>query len=175
MRNAAHRHSTEPLDPECDCYTCRNFTRAYLHHLDKCNEILGSQLNTIHNLHYYQNHMAGIRRPSRRGASMPFAERLLRGSTARSQRCLSSVSISPRPTSSRSSARCSMPAPGASATTVTVAGRCSAQDSFAPAKAASLFSVIRGEVEQVSEYRVEMVCEDDVVDAVIAALRAAHP
>jgi queuine tRNA-ribosyltransferase len=61
LRNAANRSSTQPLDPDCDCYTCQNFSRAYLHHLDKCNEILGSQLNTIHNLRYYQNHMAGIR------------------------------------------------------------------------------------------------------------------
>lgn len=61
LRNAKHRHSTEPLDPNCDCYTCKKFTRGYLHHLDKCKEILGSQLNTIHNLHYYQTHMAKIR------------------------------------------------------------------------------------------------------------------
>lgn len=62
LRNARHKRSTQPLDPACDCHTCQNFTRAYLHHLDKCNEILGSQLNTIHNLRYYQNHMAAIRR-----------------------------------------------------------------------------------------------------------------
>lgn len=61
LRNAKHKTSTLPLDEQCDCYTCSNFTRAYLHHLDKCNEILGSQLNTIHNLYYYQRHMAGIR------------------------------------------------------------------------------------------------------------------
>jgi queuine tRNA-ribosyltransferase len=61
LRNARHRHSTLPLDEKCDCYTCRNFSRAYLHHLDKCKEILGSQLNTLHNLRYYQNHMAAIR------------------------------------------------------------------------------------------------------------------
>jgi len=61
LRNATHRHSTAPLDPDCDCYTCSHFSRAYLHHLDKCNEILGSHLNTIHNLHYYQNHMRGMR------------------------------------------------------------------------------------------------------------------
>jgi queuine tRNA-ribosyltransferase len=73
LRNAAHRHSTSPLDPECDCYTCRNFSRAYLHHLDKCNEILGSQLNTIHNLRYYQNHMAGIRAAIERGELDAFA------------------------------------------------------------------------------------------------------
>lgn len=61
LRNARHKHSTEPLDAACDCYTCQNFSRAYLHHLDKCNEILGSQLNTIHNLRFYQNHMAAMR------------------------------------------------------------------------------------------------------------------
>ena len=61
LRNSRHKHSTAPVDENCDCYTCQNFSRAYLHHLDKCNEILGSQLCTIHNLRYYQNHMAGIR------------------------------------------------------------------------------------------------------------------
>ncbi len=61
IRNARHRHDTGPLDARCDCYTCENFSRAYLHHLDKCKEILGSQLNTIHNLRYYQTLMADIR------------------------------------------------------------------------------------------------------------------
>ncbi|KPP97708.1 MAG: queuine tRNA-ribosyltransferase [Marinobacter sp. HL-58] len=61
IRNARHRHDTSPLDTECDCYTCNNFSRSYLHHLDKCGEMLGSQLNTIHNLRYYQNVMAGLR------------------------------------------------------------------------------------------------------------------
>ena len=61
LRNAKHRHSTEPLDPNCDCYTCENFSRGYLHHLDKCKEMLGGQLNTIHNLRYYQQHMTHIR------------------------------------------------------------------------------------------------------------------
>ncbi|MCB1675105.1 MAG: tRNA guanosine(34) transglycosylase Tgt, partial [Halioglobus sp.] len=62
LRNARHKTDTGPLDAQCRCYTCANFSRAYLHHLDKCNEILGAQLNTLHNLHYYQQHMAGIRR-----------------------------------------------------------------------------------------------------------------
>ena len=53
IRNATHRDDTAPLDPCCACYTCRYYSRAYLHHLDKTNEILGSRLNTIHNLHYY--------------------------------------------------------------------------------------------------------------------------
>ena len=61
LRNAKHRYDTGPLDVNCDCYTCQNFSRAYLHHLDKCKEILGSQLNTIHNLRYYQLHMQAIR------------------------------------------------------------------------------------------------------------------
>ena len=61
LRNAKHKHSTEPLDSQCDCYTCKNFTRSYLHHLDKCGEILGAQLNTIHNLRFYQMLMADLR------------------------------------------------------------------------------------------------------------------
>lgn len=61
IRNAVHRHDTSPLDNSCDCYTCKNFSRAYLHHLDKCGEILGAQLNTIHNLRHYQRIMAELR------------------------------------------------------------------------------------------------------------------
>jgi queuine tRNA-ribosyltransferase len=61
IKNAAHRHDTRPLDESCDCYTCRNFSRAYLHHLFRAGEILGSMLNTIHNLHYYQTLMREMR------------------------------------------------------------------------------------------------------------------
>ena len=61
IRNARYRHDTAPLDERCDCYTCQNFSRSYLYHLDKCGEMLGSQLNTIHNLRFYQNLMAGLR------------------------------------------------------------------------------------------------------------------
>ncbi len=61
IRNAVHKHSTEPVDPECDCYTCRHYSRAYLHHLDRCGEILGARLNTLHNLHYYQTLMRQMR------------------------------------------------------------------------------------------------------------------
>ncbi|MEM8560691.1 MAG: tRNA guanosine(34) transglycosylase Tgt [Pseudomonadota bacterium] len=61
IRNSRYKDDTRPLDENCDCYTCRHFSRAYLHHLDKCNEILGCQLNTIHNLYFYQRHMADIR------------------------------------------------------------------------------------------------------------------
>jgi queuine tRNA-ribosyltransferase len=62
LRNARHKTSTRPLDDNCSCYTCQNFSRAYLHHLARCNEILGSQLCTIHNLTFYQRHMQGIRK-----------------------------------------------------------------------------------------------------------------
>lgn len=61
IRNAKHKTDTGPLDEKCDCYTCKNYSRAYLHHLDKCNEILGARLNTIHNLRYYQRVMQGLR------------------------------------------------------------------------------------------------------------------
>ncbi len=73
IRNAQHRFSIEPLDKACDCYTCKNFTRAYLHHLDKCKEMLGAQLNTIHNLRFYQNHMANIRLAISEGRLEQFA------------------------------------------------------------------------------------------------------
>jgi queuine tRNA-ribosyltransferase len=61
LRNSRYKTDTSPLDAECDCYTCKNYSRAYLHHLDKCKEILGSQLNTIHNLRFYQRVMKGLR------------------------------------------------------------------------------------------------------------------
>lgn len=61
IKNAQYRMDTRPLDEHCACYTCRNFTRAYLHHLHRIGEILGARLNTIHNLHYYQQLMAEIR------------------------------------------------------------------------------------------------------------------
>ena len=61
IRNAINKTSELPLDEHCDCYTCQNHSRAYLHHLDKCNEMLGAQLNTIHNLRYYQNLMMNLR------------------------------------------------------------------------------------------------------------------
>ena len=61
IKNARHRTDTGPLDPSCSCYTCTNFTRAYLHHLFRHGEILGGMLNTIHNLHFYQVIMAEMR------------------------------------------------------------------------------------------------------------------
>jgi queuine tRNA-ribosyltransferase len=61
IRNSQYRHDTAPLDPACDCYTCQHYSRAYLHHLDRAHEILGSHLNTLHNLHYYQQLMQNLR------------------------------------------------------------------------------------------------------------------
>ena len=61
IRNARHRADQRPLDETCGCHTCRNFSRAYLHHLDRCGEMLGPMLTSIHNLHYYLNLMSEIR------------------------------------------------------------------------------------------------------------------
>ena len=61
IRNSQHQRDTNPIDPECDCYTCQNYSRAYLRHLDKVGEMLGARLNTIHNLHYYQRLMQQLR------------------------------------------------------------------------------------------------------------------
>ena len=74
LRNAANKTDTGPIDPECDCYTCQNYSRAYLHHLDKCGEILGATLNSIHNLHYYQTLMAGLRRSLEEGTFAAFVD-----------------------------------------------------------------------------------------------------
>ena len=61
IRNSAYQDDTRPLDPECGCYTCRNYSRAYLRHLDKCGEMLGPRLCTLHNLHYYLSLMRTMR------------------------------------------------------------------------------------------------------------------
>jgi len=74
LRNSANKTDTRPLDEQCSCYTCQNFSRAYLHHLDKCKEIVGSQLNTIHNLHYYQEVMAGLRQAIEQGKLDDFVD-----------------------------------------------------------------------------------------------------
>jgi queuine tRNA-ribosyltransferase len=79
LRNARHRTDPGPLDPACDCYTCRNYSRAYLHHLDRCNEILGARLNTIHNLHYYLALMKRIRAAIEAGTFAAFATAFLSG------------------------------------------------------------------------------------------------
>ena len=74
IRNARYRHDVTALDPHCDCYTCSNFSRAYLHHLDKCGEMLAGQLNTIHNLRYYQQLMRSLRRAIEDGRLNDFVE-----------------------------------------------------------------------------------------------------
>ena len=61
VRNARYARDPRPVDDQCACYTCRHFSRAYLRHLDRCNEILGARLNTIHNLHYYLELMRRLR------------------------------------------------------------------------------------------------------------------
>lgn len=61
IRNSMHEKDTRPIDEHCACYTCQHYSRAYLKHLDRCNEILGARLATIHNLHYYQQLMSEIR------------------------------------------------------------------------------------------------------------------
>ena len=88
IRNAVHHTDTGPIDPECRCYTCNNYSRSYLRHLDRCNEILGSRLNTLHNLAFYMGLMQDIReaitagrlasferefRAKRQAASLPVA------------------------------------------------------------------------------------------------------
>jgi len=79
IRNAAHQSDTGPLDPACGCYTCRNYSRAYLRHLDRCNEILGARLQTIHNLHYYLALMGRIRAALESGRFARFAAGFLAG------------------------------------------------------------------------------------------------
>jgi len=79
IRNAVHQADTGPLDPGCKCYTCRNYSRAYLRHLDRCNEILGARLNSIHNLHYYLDLMRRIRSAIERGEYGRFAAAFLAG------------------------------------------------------------------------------------------------
>jgi len=77
IRNARHRDDAGPLDPDCACYTCRHFTRAYLYHLQKANEILGARLNTLHNLHYYQELMRTLRGAIETGTLAATNERLI--------------------------------------------------------------------------------------------------
>ncbi|MDP3687538.1 MAG: tRNA guanosine(34) transglycosylase Tgt [Sulfurimicrobium sp.] len=74
IKNAQYRLDTAPLDETCTCYTWRNFTRAYLHHLHRLGEILGARLNTIHNLHYYQELMQGIRAAIEQGRFPEFVQ-----------------------------------------------------------------------------------------------------
>ena len=88
IRNAKHRDDPGPLDPKCGCNTCQNYSRAYLYHLDKCNEILGSRLNTVHNVHYYLDLMRRVREAIDEGRFAAFAADFLagpEGSAARSK------------------------------------------------------------------------------------------
>ena len=77
IRNARYRDDTAPLDEQCACYTCSNFSRAYLYHLDKTKEILGARLNTLHNLHYYQELMRELRTSIQEGAFVQKTRQLL--------------------------------------------------------------------------------------------------
>jgi queuine tRNA-ribosyltransferase len=77
IRNARYRDDTAPLDERCACYTCRNYSRAYLYHLDKTKEILGARLNTLHNLHYYQEFMKDLRSSIEAGTFVSTTRRLL--------------------------------------------------------------------------------------------------
>ncbi len=79
IRNSRYRDDDRPLDEACGCYTCRHYSRAYLHHLDRSNEILGSRLNTLHNLYYYQALMRRLRVAIERGALAESARELRRG------------------------------------------------------------------------------------------------
>lgn len=72
LKNARYKLDTGPLDADCSCYTCRHFSRAYLHHLHRTGEILGARLNTLHNLHYYQQLMAGMRKAIENGTFSSF-------------------------------------------------------------------------------------------------------
>ena len=74
IRNAKYTDDIRPLDEQCSCYTCKNYSRSYLRHLDKCKEILGVRLNTIHNLHYYQDLMRNIRSAIESDSFEQFAE-----------------------------------------------------------------------------------------------------
>ncbi len=85
IRNARHRHDEGPLDPECGCYTCRNYSRAYLHHLYRCNEILAHRLHTTHNLAFYLGLMRRLREAIRLGRVEAFAAEFLGRLTAERQ------------------------------------------------------------------------------------------
>ena len=77
LRNARYRADPAPLDPACDCPACTGYSRAYLHHLDKCNEMLGPRLNTLHNLRYYQRLMRRMREAIEQDRFAAFAREFL--------------------------------------------------------------------------------------------------
>ncbi len=74
IRNSKYKNDLTPLDFNCECYTCRNYTKSYLYHLDRCNEILGARLNTIHNLYFYQKLMSNLRKSIEQGKLDEFVE-----------------------------------------------------------------------------------------------------
>ncbi|GAC1605533.1 MAG: tRNA guanosine(34) transglycosylase Tgt [Ramlibacter sp.] len=78
IRNSAHKNDGAPLDAQCDCYTCKNYSRAYLHHLERCGEMLGPMLATIHNLHYYLNLMREVRAALDEGCFGAFVQQFRR-------------------------------------------------------------------------------------------------
>ena len=78
IRNAQYADDTRPIDENCSCYTCRYYSRSYLRHLQRCNEILGSRLATIHNLHYYQSLMHGLREAIRNKSLQDFVDNFYR-------------------------------------------------------------------------------------------------
>ena len=79
IRNARHRTSDAPVDAACGCHTCANFSRAYLHHLDRCDEMLGPMLMTHHNLHYYHDLMSRLRGSIETGTLRTLAKTLIDG------------------------------------------------------------------------------------------------
>ncbi|MEP1743666.1 MAG: tRNA guanosine(34) transglycosylase Tgt [Kangiellaceae bacterium] len=74
LRNSPNKRDSGPIDEACGCYTCRNYSRAYLHHMDKCGEMFGAELATIHNLHYYQDLMRGLRNAIESGTFNDFVK-----------------------------------------------------------------------------------------------------
>ncbi|MBS0359123.1 MAG: tRNA guanosine(34) transglycosylase Tgt [Proteobacteria bacterium] len=74
IRNSTYKNDVSRLDPNCDCYTCENYSRAYLHHLDRCKEILGARLNTLHNLYFYQQLMRNLRKAIEQGKLHAFVK-----------------------------------------------------------------------------------------------------
>jgi len=77
IRNARYAMDTRPIDEACDCYTCQNYSRAYLKHLDRCKEMLGPHLSTVHNLHFYQQLMAGLRNAIENGELAEYTRQYL--------------------------------------------------------------------------------------------------
>jgi len=87
LRNSRYATDPRPVDAHCSCYTCSHFSRAYLHHLQRVNEILGARLNTVHNLHYYQELLAGLRGALAAGNFDGYVEQFFAGRSGPEQRC----------------------------------------------------------------------------------------